>query len=295
VLAPDGYSGRVDTTDRLGPLIAALTLGLVALACVRAARSVPETPPAHPAPPAVAAAPAPVPAPHGANPDHPPARTVSGRVLPSRDPERPPALGPNPAKVNVIVYSDFTCPVCRRSAPATRQIVEEWPGDVRLEFRQFAPPQHRHAAYTASAALAAQRQGKFWELHDVFFATDLVLTEAAIPDLAARAGLDMERFNHDYADPAVRARVDAETAEAARVGAFATPSFLINGAIIVGWASWQGFRMRVAQELTAVDELLAQGVPLAEIHARRARAAFADDAKFEVYRTTVIEPLASAH
>jgi protein-disulfide isomerase len=290
----------VDTTDRLGPLIAALTLGLVTMACVQAARSVPVPPPAHPAPPAVAATPpattaraatAPT---HGASADDPPARTVSGRVLPSRDPDRPPALGPNPAKVTLVVYSDFTCPVCRRSAPATRQIVEEWPGDVRLEFRQFAPASHRFAAYTAAAAVAAQRQGKFWELHDVFFASDASLTEAAIPGLAARAGLDMERFTRDYADPAVRARVDAETAEAGRVGAYATPSFLINGSVIVGWASWQGFRTRIAQELTAVDALLAEGVPLREVHARRARVALPDDAKFDAYRTAVIEPLASA-
>jgi protein-disulfide isomerase len=281
----------VDTIDRLGPLIGALVLGLVTLACVHAARSVPEAPPAHPAPPAVAAAPART---HGQTPDDPPARTVSGHVLPSRDPDRPPALGPHPAKVHLVVYSDFTCPVCRRSAPAIRQIVEEWPGQVRVEFRQFAPTIHRHAAYTATAALAAHRQGKFWELHDVFFASESALTEAAIPDLAARAGLDMERFTRDYADPALRARVDAETAEAPRVGAFATPSFLVNGHVTVGWASWHGFRTRVAQELAAVDQLLARGVPLAEVHERRARAALTDDAKYEAYRNAVIEPLASA-
>jgi protein-disulfide isomerase len=211
--------------------------------------------------------------------------------LPSQDPERPPALGPNPAKVNIVVYSDFTCPVCRRSAAATRQIVEEWPGHIRLEFRQFAPANHRQAAHIATAALAAHRQGKFWELHDVLFASERPLNESIIPALAERAGLDMERFTADVADPALRQRVEADTAEGPRLGAVASPTFLINGQASVGWGSWHGFRTRVAKELEAVDALLAEGVSLADAHFERARAGAKDDAAFNAYRAVVIEPL----
>jgi protein-disulfide isomerase len=287
----------METTSRPHPLVGAILLAVVGAAAVIAARSVPmepvESTPPTPAPAAVPAEPAVAPAAlHGATPDDPPRLTRSGRVEVSRDPDRPPALGPAAAKVTIVVYSEFTCPVCRRSAPATRQIVEEWPGDVRLEFRQFASPSHQNAENTSAASLAAQRQGKFWEMHDALFASQSTLTESTIPAVAAQVGLDMDRFAKDFADPAIRRRVQDETAQAMRVGAVATPSFLVNGRVTVGWASWLGFRTLVEQERDAVDALLASGVPLRDVHARRAREAMHDDAVFETYRTAVIEPLA---
>ena len=250
-------------------------LALVALAAERSARNA--LPP--PAPPPAAVAPAEPLAPsqpvatHGATPDDPPARTVSGRVSASSDPDRPPALGPAPAKVTIVVYNDFTCPVCSRSAAATRQIVEEWPGEIRLELRWFAPPQHAHSENAAVAALAAQRQGKFWEMHDVLFANSGQLDDAHLADYARTVGLDPERWSRDFADPALHRRVQDETEEAPRLGAKATPTFIINGTVVVGWASWAMFRSQVEHELQAANTLLAQGVPLSDVLDIRTRLA----------------------
>jgi hypothetical protein len=265
-----------------GPAIAAVLLALVGLAAYGAVRRVP----AEPAPAPVEQGTSELPPLYGATPDDPPALTHSGRVFPSGDPDRPPAYGPTAAKVNIIVYSDFTCPVCRRGAAATRQIVEEWPGAVRLEFRTFAPAKHGNALDAAVAGLAAHRQGRFWEMHDLMFANQ----GGTPPALAAAAGLDMERFARDTADPALRRRILDETAEGSRLGADGTPFFLINGQAGVGWASWQAFRAKVETELKALDVLLAEGVSLEEAHRRRARANAKDEAAFEAYRSVVLEP-----
>src|SRR5262249_61254850 len=121
-------------------------------------------------PPARAARPAPAPPPSrrtgGGRRHDPPAPPPGGRVSSSHDPDRPPALGPIPAKVTIVVYSDFTCGVCVRCAAATRQIVEEWPGEGRLELRSFAPSQHPRAENAAVASLPAHRQGRVWEMHE---------------------------------------------------------------------------------------------------------------------------------
>jgi protein-disulfide isomerase len=226
----------------------------------------------------------------GRTPDDPPARTRSGRVFASRDATRPPALGPEPAKVTVLAFADFTCPVCARSAGATRQIVEEWPGEVRLEFRAFAPAQHRYAEDVLVAGLAAHRQGRFWELHDVLFQHAAALDPASLPGYAREAGLDVAAFTRDSADPALRARVQAETQTATRLGVGATPTFFVNGRRLVGWASWQMFRRVVAEELAAVDTLLAKGVPLAAVHGERARVLASDADGFEAYRAAVLSP-----
>jgi protein-disulfide isomerase len=228
------------------------------------------------------------------NPDEPPARTHSPKVLPSKNPNLPPAYGPNPSKVLVIVYSDFQCPVCRRVTAATEQTAEEWPGEVRVEFRQLPLTMHRNAKNAAVASLAAHRQGKFWPMHDLLFANQGALDPDSLRAYAQQLGLDMKRYDKDYADPALRRQVQAEAALANRLGGTSTPSFLINGKLYVGWGSWMGFRNYVDQELKAVNEILATGTKLRDVHAVRARAAIRDDAAFEAYKAAVIEPLARA-
>ena len=227
------------------------------------------------------------------NPDVP-ARTQSGKVLPGKNPRLAPALGPNPAKVYVVVFSDFECPVCRRITDATHQIPEEWPGEVRVEFRQLALAMHPHAQDAAVAALAAHRQGKFWEMHDLLFANQNALDEASLASDAERIGLDMKRYRKDYADPALRKRVADDVALGGTLGARGTPAFAVNGTLSVGWGSWNAFRHQVDQERTAVNALLAKGTKLADVHAVRAKEHLTDPAAFKAYKSAVIDPLAAA-
>jgi protein-disulfide isomerase len=225
-------------------------------------------------------------------PDEPPVQTRSGKVAVSRDPALPPAYGPPRTKVHVIVFSDFQCPVCARITAATHQIAEEWPGDVRLEFRQLPLANHADAENAAVAALAAHRQGKFWAMHDVLFAHQQDLAPTSLARWARQAGCDEQRFAADYADPKLRERVRREAALPALLGVQSTPAFLVNGKVSVGWASWGAFRGEVEREREAVNALLAKGTSLREVHARRAREALKDDRAYRAYRTAVIDPLA---
>jgi protein-disulfide isomerase len=196
--------------------------------------------------------------------------------------------------VHVIVFSDFQCPVCRRVGNATEQIPEEFPGDVRLEFRQLALAMHANAENAAVASLAAHRQGRFWAMHDLLFANQGALDPASLATYAKQAGLDMRRYEKDYADPALRKRVRDESALATKLGAEGTPAFMVNGHLTVGWASWVGFRGEVEQELKAVNALLAKGTKLADVHALRARQAITDDNVYRAYKAGIIDPLAKA-
>ena len=222
------------------------------------------------------------------NPDRP-TRTTSGKVHASRDPKLPPALGPTPARVVVLLFSDFQCPVCARVTDATHQIAEEWPGQVRLEFRQHPLTIHPNAENAAVAALAAHRQGKFWEMHDVLFAHQGTLDPQSLETYAQGLGLDMARFKKDVADPELRARAKREGALADRLGANGTPAFFINGRLSLGWGSWFGFRGQVQDELNAVDALLKTGTRLAQVHALRAKANAKDDAAFAAYKAGVLD------
>lgn len=164
----------------------------------------------------------------GANPDVP-TRTHSGKVSASRDPRLPPAYGPIPAKVTVLVFSDFQCPVCRRITDATHQIAEEWPGDVRLEFRQLALVMHANAANAAVASLAAHRQGKFWEMHDIMFQNSRELTFDKLKEYAGKIGLDVARWEKDYNAPETQQEVEKDMTAGRSADVSGTPTFFVNG------------------------------------------------------------------
>jgi protein-disulfide isomerase len=228
------------------------------------------------------------PVPVATNPADSPVRVKSGRVFASTDAEVPPALGPLPAKVVVLVFSDFQCPVCRRSADATQQIAEEFPGEVRVEFWQHALATHVNAENAAVASLAAQRQGMFWEYHDEVFRNQSAIDPASLARYAERLGLDVGEFNKDYADPELRARAKAEGAVAERFGAMSTPAFMVNGKVNIGWGSWFGFRADVERELGEARKLEGQGTSTEQIAERRAQAQIEDAALLTAYRELVL-------
>ena len=228
------------------------------------------------------------PEPISGNPADSPVRVKSGKVFASTDVNVPPALGPRKAKVLVTVFSDFQCPVCRRSADATQQIAEEFPGEVRVEFWQLPLASHAHAEDAAVASLAAQRQGKFWEYHDEVFRNQAALDPASLARYAEQIGLDVARFNRDCAAPELRARAKSEAAAADRLGAQNTPSFLLNGKLRTGWGSWAGFRGDVLRELVLARTLEDQGTPIERIVDQRAQAQLDDPKLLAAYRELVL-------
>jgi len=115
-------------------------------------------------------------------------------------------------------------------------LVARFKGELRVELHHNPLVMHRNAYDAASAAKAAQRQGKFWEYHAALLESR-TFDRAALIDLAGRLGLDRLRFVRDFDDPKLRDRVTAEAKEALDANALGTPGFLINGHVEVGWAS----------------------------------------------------------
>ena len=204
------------------------------------------------------------------------------------DSDRPPAYGPEDAKVLVIIFADYKCPACRRASQATHQIAAEFPGDVRMEFWNHPLASHRNADLAAAAGIAAQQQGKFWEMHDILFENskhDMATLEQHAQDL----GLDLEKFRSDMNDPAVKERIRKEGELTEALGAPNTPSYLVNGKAYMGWGSWRSLKGKVERELKAIDVLEDQWMDPLEIRAQREIDNFEDSQMYEFYRVAVID------
>lgn len=140
-----------------------------------------------------------------------------------------PVRGPVNARVTVVEFSDFQCPFCAKATGEVTQLLQKFPKDVRVVFKQFPLDTHSQAALAAEASLAAQAQGKFWELHDKMYANYRTITEARIMLWGAEVGLDMTRFRADLSSHKYKARVDSEEKQGEAVGVEGTPTFFIDG------------------------------------------------------------------
>lgn len=145
------------------------------------------------------------------------------------DPDRDAWTGARDGTLTAVVYSDFSCPSCRRAFRTGDALVERMRRKGRFVYRHVAAPARAPASERAAlAAIAAQSQGAFWEMNARLFDDD-DLSDAAIRAHAAALGLDLERFDRDRAGPEAMARLRADMADAAAAGVAVTPSLFLNG------------------------------------------------------------------
>ncbi len=140
-----------------------------------------------------------------------------------------PMKGPPNAKVTIVEFSDFQCPFCAKATGEVAQILQRYPKDVRFFFKQFPLETHSQAALAAEASLAAQAQGKFWEMHDKMYSDFRHITHAKILLWAKEVGLDMGRFTSELDSHKYAARVASEENQGERAGVEGTPTFFIDG------------------------------------------------------------------
>jgi protein-disulfide isomerase len=160
-----------------------------------------------------------------------------------------PVMGPASAKVTVVAFSDFQCPFCSRAVPTLHQIEQDYKGKIRVAFKNMPLPFHDKAHLAAEAALAANEQGKFWEMHDKLFANQQALDRPNLEKYAEELGLNMAKFKAALDTGKFKDRVDREAKEGNAVGATGTPTFFINGHILVGAQPVDAFKSAIDAEL----------------------------------------------
>jgi len=178
------------------------------------------------------------------------------------------SFGPPMAKVTIVEWSDFQCPFCARAAPVVEQLRQAYPKDVRFVFRHYPLPMHPDAPLAAKAGVAAQAQGKFWQLHDWMYQHQHELDRASLEKQAAALGMDLVKFRAALDAPETQARVEADVRAAQGSGVNATPTFFVNGREHVGGMPFDQLKAEIDREIARADKLLASGVKPTELYSR---------------------------
>jgi len=163
-------------------------------------------------------------------------------------------LGPASAAVTIIEYGDYECPFCRGAARDVHRLLDEYPGRIRLVFRNFPIPQlHPHAGQAAEAAEAAAAQGKFWDMYELLLRDGARLDLDSLLGYAERLGLNVSRFQNELAGHNYASRIERDVQEGVQSGVNATPKFYVNGTRIDGKVPLEGLFEAVEQVLGAIQ------------------------------------------
>ncbi len=199
--------------------------------------------------------------PAAARPGEPDANTVYKALV-----EDAPIRGAKNAKVTIVMFSDYQCPFCSRVEPTVKKVLETYPNDVKLAFKQLPLPFHNNAHVAAEAALAAKAQGKFWEMHDKMFANQTAIDRPSLEKYAGEIGINVDKFKADLDSGKWKAQVDKELAQGNKIGARGTPSFFINGKSFVGAQPFEAFKAKIDEELKNADAMIKKGVSSSKVY-----------------------------
>jgi len=160
-----------------------------------------------------------------------------------------PTLGPATAPIELVEFSDFECPYCRRAAPVVKQVLEAYGPRVRLVYRHYPLAQHANARPAAEAAACADAQGKFWPYHDRLFGDPTKIGDAQLKQSAKELELDAARFDACVDSHEFRAKVETDVKAGTAAGVMGTPAFFINGRPLIGNPSFEEFKRLIDDEL----------------------------------------------
>ena len=162
-----------------------------------------------------------------------------------------PSIGPDNAPVTIIEFGDYTCYYCRLwEQQVFKQLLAAYPTQVRFVFRDL-PVISAESLPAAEAADCAGEQGAYWKYHDALYSGQYELGRTAYEQYATDLRLNLKAFTACLDDHRYQAEAQADERDAKSVGMNSTPSFVINGRLLVGALPLDEFKTVIDEELAA--------------------------------------------
>ena len=187
-----------------------------------------------------------------------------------------PFKGPKDAPIEIVLFEDFQCPYCKKLTGNIEVLLEdpEYASKVRVGYMHYPmnqacnanelakPKMHRFACTAAASAVCADRQGKFWPMHDLMFRNSGRLRGSNLKSYAREVGLDMDAWISCVNAPATNEKLKSDTSIGAAAGVRGTPSLFINGRRLVGAQPVASLKAAIDIELEGREGRVLLDVPV---------------------------------
>ena len=142
-----------------------------------------------------------------------------------------PVRGNPKAPVTLVEFIDFQCSFCSRFHSVSTELLKAYPDKVKYVLKNFPLDFHKEAKPAVKAVFAAKEQGKYWEMVDAILEDNSALSADKFQELAKKIGLNVDKFNKDLKskDADYEKIIEADIAQAGKVGVRGTPAFYLNG------------------------------------------------------------------
>lgn len=162
-----------------------------------------------------------------------------------------PALGPADAPVVMVEFGDFHCTYCKRFHDDTiTPLLAAYGDKVRFVYRDY-PILGADSVQAALAAACAYDQNAFWDFHDRLYAAPTQLNRDAFLQYAQELNLNIDTFTACYDNAEHQADITKDYNDAQAVGVGGTPTFFINGKVLVGAQPYAIFAAAIDAEIAA--------------------------------------------
>lgn len=156
--------------------------------------------------------------------------------------------GSRSSPVVLVEFADYECPYCQKINPQLKKLEADYTNQIAIAYKDLPLPMHHKAEKAAEAARCAGDQGKFWEMHDVLFASNLLQLDE-LKEHARVLKLDTGQFDQCLDNGVHTADVKNDLEEGKGLGLTGTPSFFINNHFISGAQDYDALRSIIDQEL----------------------------------------------
>ena len=160
-----------------------------------------------------------------------------------------PERGKKDAKIKLVEFSDFECPVCKRYTKTLDAVYDKYKRKINFVFKAFPLDQHKKSPLAHQASFCAEEQGKFWPYHDLLFENSPKLDRTDLEQYAQKARLDLTKFKLCLDSGSTVQKVQSEMKEATGAGVRATPTIFVNGQMLIGAVSQAQIEEVIEEEL----------------------------------------------
>jgi protein-disulfide isomerase len=157
-------------------------------------------------------------------------------------------IGAEQPDMTIVEYGDFGCPFCFAARRPLESLLERFAG-LRLVWRHFPDPElHPGADLAAELSELAASEGRFWEAYSLLLGGHESFTADALISVGLRLDLERAAVESALRDRAFRDRVEADVAGGRRAGVHGTPTFFVDGVLLVG--HWRQLAQIVPEALS---------------------------------------------
>ena len=160
-----------------------------------------------------------------------------------------PSRGPDDAAVTIVQFAEYQCYYCNKVKPSIERLFEEYPGQIRLVWKDYPLSNHGRAIPASIAAHCAGEQGRYWEMSGVLLANQHAMSDADIAGYARELGLSPEPFQTCMGSGRYEPLVVEDQRLGKSLGIEATPTFFVNGVLVSGAQPYERFQSIVEREL----------------------------------------------